>query len=237
MTYDPRLAPSSPAPPDRKPAAVGVIQVAVFLIAIATPALYFMLMQRLVGLMADREMWDLNEPGDTPESLATGEFLYALVTVIGLPILLAVLAILSAIGLHKRRRWARVLTAVWVGIMLLPLAAWGTGAVILWKTVPTPTGTKQYFLGPIDPIMLNAIAGPIAFLAALIVFILIFTRRVRQWAPKQTAVPGPPQPPTFNSPQGFAPQPGYAPQAGYGPPQPQPNQQTSWPSGPTGPRS
>jgi hypothetical protein len=235
MTYAPQVPPA-PTQPDRKPGAVRVIQTAVFAIALATPALYYMLMQRLVGLISSREMWDLNEPGDTPQSLATGEFLYALVTVIALPALLAVLALISAIGLHKRRRWARILTAIWVGIMLLPLAGWAAGSVILWKTVAAPTGTKEYFLGPVDPIMLNAMAAPVAFLSALIVFILIFTRRVRQWAPKRTAAPTPPHAPAFHTPQGFAPQQGYAPQPGYGPPQQShPNQPANWPAGPTGP--
>jgi hypothetical protein len=217
MTFDPRI-PTGPAQRERKPGSVGVIQTAVFLITIASPAIYFLLMQRLVGLMADREPWGLNEPGDTPSSLATGEFLYALITVYALPVVLVVLALLSAIGLQKRRRWARVLTAIWVGIMLLPLAAWAAGAVILWKAVPAPTGTKEYFLGPIDPIMLNAIAAPIAFLSALIVFILIFTKRVRQWAPKQTPAPQFQNPAQLNVPQNFAPQQGFAPRAAQGQP-------------------
>jgi hypothetical protein len=215
-----------------------VIQTAVALITIATPALYFLLMQRLVGLMADREPWGLNEPGDTPETLARGEFLYALITVFALPAVLALLTFLSAIGLQKRRRWARILTAIWVGIMLLPLAAWAAGAVMLWKSIPAPTGTKAYFLGPADPIMLNAIAAPIAFLSALIVFILIFKRSVRYWAPKRSAAPQVQNFLQANGPQAFALQAGHTPQPGYAPP-PQgfPNQQAQWPAGPNDPRS
>ena len=237
MTYNPQI-PTGPAQLERKPVSVSLIQTAVFLITIATPALYFLLMQRLVGLMADREQWGLNDPRDTPESLARGEALYALVTVFALPVVLAVLALLSAIGLQKRRRWARILTAIWVGVMLLPLAAWAAGAVILWKTVPAPTGTKAYFLGPVDPIMLNAIAVPVAFISALIVFILIFKRSVRNWSPKLAPTPQIQNFPQANGPQGFAIQPGHAPQPGFAPP-PQgfPNQQATWPAGQHAPRS
>ncbi|MEU6859031.1 hypothetical protein AB0B28_09210 [Glycomyces sp. NPDC046736] len=202
MSYVPQYS-SAPTKPERKPVVVGVVQVAVFLVVVATPALYFLLMQRIVGIVADRELWNLDEPGDTPSSLASGEFLYALVTVVGLPIVLAVLAVLSAVGLQKRRRWGRILTAVWVGIMLLPLAVWAVAAAVLWKTVPVPTGTRDYFLGPIDPIMLNAIAGPVAFLSALTVFILIFTAPTRRWTPKPDSTP---LPAAFNTFQGFPPQ-------------------------------
>lgn len=230
MTYSPQI-PTGPAQLERKPVSVGLIQTAIVLITLATPALYFLLMQRLVGLMADREQWGLNEPGDTPEALARGEFLYALVTVYVLPATLAVLTLLSAVGLQKRRRWARILTAIWAGIMLLPLAAWAAGAVVLWKTVPAPTGTKAYFLGPVDPIMLNAIAAQIAFLSALITFILIFKRSVRHWAPKQAVTQVPMQSPAFTGQQGFAPQPGNSPpQQGF------PNQQAQWPAGQHDPR-
>jgi hypothetical protein len=237
MTYSPQN-PTGPTQQLRKPVSVGVVQTAVALITIATPALYFLLMQRLVGLMADREPWGLNDPGDTPETLARGEFLYALVTVYALPAVLAVLALLSAIGLQKRRRWARILTAIWVGVMLLPLAAWAAGAAILWKRVPAPTGTKEYFLGPADPIMLNALAAPIAFLSALIVFILIFRRSVRNWAPKRSAAPQVQNFPQFSGPLSYVPQTGYTPHGGYGQlQQGSPIHQEQRPVGPTEPRS
>jgi hypothetical protein len=238
MTYDPQVS-SGPTQVERKPAAVTVIQVALFVIVLATPALYFLLMQRLVGLMASREHWGLNEPGDTPEKLATGEFLYAFVTVIALPIVLALLAIISVIGLHKRRRWGRAITAIWVGIMLLPFLAWAAGAVVLRLAKGVPAGTKQFFLGPIDPLTLNAVAALVAFIAALIVFILIFTRGVRRWAPNRTATESTQLSPEFNGSQGFTPQqpPGYPPHAGYVPPQQgQPSNQTQWTPGSSGPQ-
>lgn len=200
----------------RKPVAVILIQVAVFVVALSTPALILLMLQRLVGLIAARSNWaaiglDAGESEATPMDLARTEFLTEFTVVLSLPVLLTILATISAIGLHRRRRWARILTAIWSGIFLLPMAAWAVGCSILWATVETPTGVKDYFIGPIDPITLNAVAGIAAFVCILLVFILIFTRGVRQWAPKRsTAGPnalGPPGPAPGNGQWGYAPQP------------------------------
>ncbi|WP_211116279.1 hypothetical protein [Glycomyces buryatensis] len=200
--------------PDRKPKSVTFLQVAVFVIALCSTALYFLLMQRLVGMIGTAESWrglDVGvDPDSTPMDLATGEYLWAFAFVLGLPVVLLILALLSAIGMQKRKRWARILTAVWIGIFLLPFAAWAAGAVLIRMASGVPTGTKDYFIGPIDPLTLNAIAGPFLFVCALVVFILALKRGARQWAPKKSATgfagqaPGAPAP--FGAPQGFAPQ-------------------------------
>lgn len=199
-----------PAHP-RKPVAVAVVQAAVFVAALAAPALIVLILQRLVGLIAFRRQWGLLEPDTveseiTPMSLATSEFLLEFSVALGLPVVLAVLAVVSAIGLHKRRRWARILTAIRSGVLLLPLAGWAVGCQILVLTVAKPT-PEDYYIGPIDPLMLNAIAGTAAFTAELLVFILVFTRGARRWTPKipsapmykGTWSPVPPQYPTYSA--------------------------------------
>ncbi|MCH7230546.1 hypothetical protein L0U85_06715 [Glycomyces sp. L485] len=152
------------------------------------------MLQRLVDLIAAREQWafaglDLIEPGTTPMDLARGEFLLEFTVVLSLPVVLMVLALVSSIGLQKRKRWARILTAVWSGVLLLPLAGWAAGCLILMWMVPEPAA-ENYYIGSVDPFTLNAVAGTVAFAGVLLTFILIFTRSVRQWAPKRSAEAG-----------------------------------------------
>ncbi|WP_026925346.1 hypothetical protein [Glycomyces arizonensis] len=193
--------PAHPPAPPRKPASVALVQTAVFIPAIATPALIVLMLQRLVDLIEARRQWDsmgleMIEAGTTPMDLATSEFLGAFSVLIALPVVLAFLAVLSAVGLHRRRRWARVLTVIRSSVLLLPLAAWAVGCQILVLAVAKPTA-EDYYIGPIDPFTLNAIAATTAFVAELLVFILVLTRPSRRWAPKRSAaaVPGGQWPP------------------------------------------
>jgi hypothetical protein len=179
---------SEPARP-RKPASVSFIQAASFVPALATPALIVLMLQRLSDLIDARLRWntvglDMIEYGTTPMDLATTEFRIEFTVLIAVPAVLGLLALVAAIGLHRRRRWARILTAVRSGVLLLPLAAWAAGCTILVLAVAKPTA-EDYYIGPIDPFTLNAVAGTAAFVAELLVLILACKRRTRQWAPKE----------------------------------------------------
>jgi hypothetical protein len=129
--------------------------------------------------------------------------------IIAFSAVMIVLAVVSAIGIQKRRRWARMLTAVWAGIILLPLLPWAGVAVIM--AIMTPVVGTDYFIGPVDPFTLNAVAGVAAFTCNLVVFCLALGRRMRRWAPKRT----PEAPNGFVPPQG--PPAGGGGQWGHGP--------------------
>lgn len=203
----PVLLPAHP----RRPIAVTVIQAVVFVPALAAPALILLMLQHLVGYIAFQRQWgllgpDAAESESTPMGLATSEFLPEFIVALGLPVVLALLAVISTIGLHKRRRWARIFTTIRSSVLLLPWAGWAVGCQILVLTVPKPT-PEDYYIGPIDPLMLNAIAGTAAFIAELLVFILVLTRGTRRWTPKipstpmhkGTWSPVPPQYPTYST--------------------------------------
>jgi hypothetical protein len=183
----PPARPESAQP--RKPASVLFAQTASFVAALATPALILLMLQRLSDLIDARLRWntvglDMIEYGSTPMDLAKTEFRVEFTVLIVLPAVLALVSLVAAIGLHRRRRWARILTAVRSGILLLPSAAWAAGCIILVLAVAKPT-PEDYYIGPIDPFTLNAIAGTAVFVAELLVFVLVLKRGVRQWTPER----------------------------------------------------
>lgn len=178
---------------DRKPGSVLVVQVAGFIAAAASAALIPMLLWRMVDLMEARGQWnslglDAGESDVSALELARTEFAVAFGVVLAIPPVLGILALITAFGLQIERRWARIIGAIWAGALLLPVAAWAAGSVLLFLTTAAPD-TDEFNLGPLDPIALNAIAAPAGFVAVLLVFVLLLTRRVRRWTPKPARRP------------------------------------------------
>ena len=174
----------------RKPRAVAVAQVLVFVAAVATPALIVLFLERLGDIIATRE--DLQalglariEPDTTAMDLATDEFRGDFVAVGALPVLLAGLAILAVVGLQRGRRWGRLVAAIRGGLLLPVLAVWAAGCLFLVST-GRETSSRDLHLGPVDPFTLNAVAAGAAFAAELLVFVLVLTRASRRWTPKRT---------------------------------------------------
>lgn len=210
------------SPPDaapRKPVSLRLIQVLLLLIALCVCALPFFFLQmtadviegnrEVLETLGDNGMEDF-DPSATPMEYATGELIVEFSVAMSLVGAALIVAPLSAVGLQKRKRWARLLTAIWAGIVLLPFgfwAAWALASKFLRNDVEL---VEDYYIGPIDPITFNAGAGSLAFVCTLLVFILALTRGMRRWAPKQSAVPpafqSPGAPWQFGGPRGFAPQ-------------------------------
>jgi hypothetical protein len=149
-----------------------------------------MLFQLIANMIASRREsymatgFDVGDFTQTPMEMALGEYRSLYFGIIAFSAVMTVMAIVSTAGIQKRRRWARILTAVWAGIMVLPLAAWASVAVIM--AIMTPVVGTDYFIGPIDPFTLNAVAGVAAFTGNLMVFCMVLGRRMRRWTPKQT---------------------------------------------------
>jgi NADH:ubiquinone oxidoreductase subunit 3 (subunit A) len=184
--------------PRVKPRSATVVQAAAFVIAAATAALHPLLMLRLGGLMDARRHWnrlglDAGESEVTALELARNEFPVEYGIVLALPAVIALLALVTAIGLQRGRRWARILGALWSGLLLLPIATWAAGSIVLLLTVTTAL-SNDYDVGPLNPFALNAIAGTAALAAVVCVFVLLLSRRLRRWTPPRR-VPPLPEPP------------------------------------------
>lgn len=184
---------SSPAAATRKPPSATVAQIAGFIVALATAALIPLFLWRMADLMESRRAWnmmglDAGESEMTPLELARTEFATEFGVVQAIPVVLGLLALATAVGLGRRRRWARILGAIWSGVLLLPIAAWAAGSVILVLTVPVQQLEGVFSLGPIDPFALNAIAGVAALIGDLLLFVLLLKRGIRHWAPRRGAV-------------------------------------------------
>jgi hypothetical protein len=210
------FVPSSEAAvaPERKPAAAALTQMAVLVAALATPALVPMLFQLIANMIASRRDsyiatgLDVGDFTQTPREMALGEYRPFLAGIIAFSAVMILMAVVTAVGLQNRRHWARILTAVWAGILVLPLATWAGIAVIM--AIMTPVEGTDYFIGPVDPFMLNAVAGVAAFIGNLLVFCLALGRQMRRWAPQEMpAAPNglvPPQgPPSAGSEWGHGP--------------------------------
>ncbi|THV40799.1 hypothetical protein [Glycomyces buryatensis] len=184
---DPRYPSQTPA---RIPIAIALIQFAVFFIALSPLA--------LVPLMqADAtyyfETWIEPEPGDTATQYML-EHSYVELGLIGVGVvLLLVLAIVSAVGLHKGKRSARILTAIWVGILVVGAIGWESWVWIwsssLGEDLESASAGKfsgaQYYMDALD---LNIPVAAATLVLALLVFILVLTPAVRRWTPKRSYV-------------------------------------------------
>lgn len=180
----------------RKPPSVALAQVAGFAVAAATAALVPLFLWRMADLMDARGRWnaiglDAGEAEAGPLELARTEFATEFALVCGLPVALLLLALCTALGLGRRRRWARILGAVWSGVMVVPLAAWAAGTLALMLTV----GGGGAAVGPVDPLLLNAAASVAALIGDLLVFVLLLARAARRWAPRHRLVPAAALPP------------------------------------------
>ncbi|THV31896.1 hypothetical protein [Glycomyces paridis] len=188
-------APYQPEPSalPKKPSGAAFAQVAAFVVALASPALILLLLWRLTELDTSRQQWeefgfDMGETGRSPLEMIREEFPVESAVVFALPVVLLLFALITAIGLQRRSRGARIFGAIWSGVMFLPLAAWGAMSVILMVNVESKT--DAFNLGPIDPVTLNAVLGSAAAVADLLLFILLCSGKVRRWSPKKTnAVP------------------------------------------------
>lgn len=209
---------SPPEPAPRKPVSVRLIQILVPVIALCTLALPYFFLQMTVDVIEKNRVVkeDLGFPGledldltQTPLEYAINESPVEFASFMSLVALALIMAPIAAIGLHKRRRWARVLTAVWAGIVVLPFGFWGVWAYASKNFRDDVTLVEDYYFGPIDAITFNIGAAAVAFVSTLLVFILALTRGPRRWTAKQAAAPtgfqAPGAPPQFGGPQGFAP--------------------------------
>jgi hypothetical protein len=188
----PVFAPAARAP---KPPSVTVAQVAGFIIAIAPAAIIPLFLWRMSDLMESRQQWAMmgldtgGEFGVAPIELARTEFATEFTIIQAIPVVLLLLALTTAVGLGRRRRWSRILGAIWSGILLLPIAAWAAGSVALVLMNSGQPVAAEFSLGPVDPFTLNAIAGTAALACDLLLFVLVLKRGIRRWAPGRGAVP------------------------------------------------
>ncbi|MDA1359318.1 hypothetical protein O1R50_06780 [Glycomyces luteolus] len=235
--YQPQPTPQQPPEPaPRKPGTVRLIQILMPLIALCLCALplFFLNMtaeviernREVVETFGDSGMEDVDLSA-TPMEYATSELIVEFSVAMALVGAAVLMAPLSVVGLQKRRRWARILTAVWTGIVMLPFGFWAVWAVASKLFNDELLLVEDYHVGPIDPVTLGIGAASLAFVSTLLVFILVLTRGTRRWAPKRSAAPtasqAPAAPAQFGGAPGFAPQqPGpYGQQQGYQPPQQQ----------------
>lgn len=217
--------------PEVKPAGVTLVQLMLWVVALS-PLVFVPL-----TLVWAQDSYESASPfmrdGATSatEYMFQSDFVLGLGGAVGAAVLLAVLAIISAVGLQRGRFWARVYTPIWLGIAVLALGVgWIPGSYLLWEDLKVSSsdasvGVKTLALGVF-------VIGSGAFVIAVTAFITLFTRGVRTWAAGQETVisylpgaqgkPLPGQNAAAPAPPGYGPPPpggGYPQQ--YGPPQQQ----------------
>ncbi|WP_030157869.1 hypothetical protein [Glycomyces sp. NRRL B-16210] len=210
--------------PEFKPGRVTAVQVLLWLAALSPLVMVYVF---LTWASDEYRYYERNQRdhGSSLDYFFSSEWaIGAMWLVIG-TLLLAVLAIISAVGLQRGRFWARVYTPIWAGLCLIAAGVWTLMALVLYLDAVFSPSRNTYE----DPGNLPMLIGSaLAFLALLIAFIMVFTRPVREWAPgKQLAIsyepgaqgmPLPGQPVAASGPyaqQGYAGQQGHPGQQGH----------------------
>lgn len=232
--------------PEVKPGRVTAVQVLLWLAALSPLVMVYVFLTWATEEYHYFRQHQLDYGSTLDYFFSTEWAIGAMWLVIG-TLVLAALAIVSAVGLQRGRFWARVYTPIWAGLMLVGAGIWMFVALVLYlDSVFSPRRD-----GYVDPGLLPMLIGSaVAFLALLIAFITVFTRPVREWAPGRQMVisyePGAQGIPLPGQPvaqQGYSGQQQYGGPQGYpGPqnyqgPQGNPGPQGGYPGqGPSGPQ-
>jgi hypothetical protein len=202
--------------PQRKPAGVGLVQIAVCLIALFPVAPAYVLVSsarferaEYPSLYSDSTLWEqlLKEEWDIMIA-------WCLMMIVFL-----VLALISIAGLQRGRSWVRTYSPIWLGIVAVVAAMTAIDA-IQWLGDP---GSYRYSAITRPAKLTMAIVSIATSVLAVCSFVMLFTPGVRRWTPKRQVVlaveEAGSRPPEQAGPSTAPPQPGYPPQqpppAGY----------------------
>ena len=170
-----------------KPVSVTFVQVAMWVLALSPLAwIWVGIRWAEVGFLEYREDGSSYLDASSPWDYFLESDLVLLGALgVAASVVLMVLALVSVIGLQRGRFWARVFTPIWVGLMIIGGLVWVVEGNLMAMDLDGHRYKDRLF-----PLAMTALVTGIAVtLIAILVFVMLFRKGVRSWAPgAQTAM-------------------------------------------------